>query len=272
MEARQCSCAAAPDASDGREFLVFPYDGAKGADGAPSPAGPAIAELCLTPDELGFIAHVSRHGGTRVGPMLLAAPSGPVPVQGGIVSGASAAVAAYLLERNESGTLPSRVLELGAGRGLVGLALARLGICVDITDLEPKVCEALSVSAKHAVTLEVGLMPHVRELDWDDGLEGWVLASGEPGLIVGAELLWADDAVDSLWEAVAEPVLEQACEFVYGSSMRPSNGEMLRRLQTAVGSRTSSSRWLVRRGCRRCQGWLTLEECTVTSWRRDDED
>ena len=44
-------------------------------------------------------------------------------------------------------------------------------------------CEALSVSAKHAVTPEVGLMPRVRELDWDDGLEGWVHASGEPGLI-----------------------------------------------------------------------------------------
>lgn len=268
MEKLACSCDT-PDADETRELSVFPYDGGKGADGAPKPAGPAVAGVQLAPHELGLWARVSR-GGKQVGPMLLAAPPGPIPVQGAIVSGASAAVAAYLLERCESGTLPGRALELGAGRGLVGLALARLGAAVEITDLEPEVCRALTLSAEHAAAEQVGQPPSVRELDWDDGLDSWALVT--PGLIVGAELLWADDAVDALWEAVCEPVLERACEFVYGSSMRPSNAQLLRRLEAAEGCEFSSSSWLIRRCCKRCDGWLTLEECTVTSWRRADRE
>jgi len=214
----------------------------------------------------------------EVGPIVLTEPTRPVPVLGAVVSGASVAVACWL----QAALGAERAVELGAGRGLVGFSLASLGIPTVLTDIEPAVCSALRESigacaveggdagggadaARPAAALAE--LAEVRQLDWDDGLEGLNLGCTS-GLLVGAELLWADDAVDSLWEAVSPLVLEQDWELVYGASMRPSNALFLDRLGAEEDAELSREGRLVMRPCCECGGWRTAEECVVAHWQR----
>merc|ERR1712129_78412 len=148
------------------------------------------------------------------------------------------------------------------GRGLVGRALAQMGVPTTLTDLEPDVCEAL----RSSLDLAAGAAPvDVRQLDWDDGLDGCGLEDG-PGLLIGTELLWADDAVDALWEALEPAVREHHWELVHGSSLRPSNKDLLRRFADAAGTELTTSAWFVQKRCVTCQGWRTSERCVTAAW------
>ncbi|CAE7561852.1 eef-2, partial [Symbiodinium pilosum] len=99
-----------------------------------------------------------------------------------------------------------------------------------VTDLEGDVCEALSKSIQASAQLGRGLNLFADVLDWDDGIEAAIscLSPQAPGLILGADLLWADDAVDSLFEAVAFAVM-LGWTFIYGASDRPSNSLLAKR-------------------------------------------
>eukprot|EP00929_Paragymnodinium_shiwhaense_P115804 TRINITY_DN84926_c0_g1_i1.p1 TRINITY_DN84926_c0_g1~~TRINITY_DN84926_c0_g1_i1.p1 ORF type:complete len:266 (+),score=40.60 TRINITY_DN84926_c0_g1_i1:36-833(+) len=209
------------------------------------------------PDDKGFV--------------MLCAPERPVPVLGGVVSGASLAATAFLphVLQGWSAEQAAPVLELGAGRGLAGLAAARYGCSTCLTDLEALVVAALESSVEKTCASDsegaFRSRPRVRTLDWDDGLEG--IVCDQPGmLILGQELLWADDAVDSLMEAVRPIVVELGATFVYGASKRPSNQVFLDQMQDEPGTHLVQHNALVRRDCAKCKGWRSLEQCTIAIW------
>lgn len=293
-----CSCAAAAH-GENIEFLVSrrcnasaPLDGdaweARAAQASAVQGDLAVARLTIEPHEKGHrvrIRSLPMPCSECTGPpdgasshaleFVLALPRQPVPVLGGVISGSSIAVAACLLERwhdaqRDGKTLPRRAVELGAGRGLIGQALAHLGIQTLLTDLESAVCEALGASANLAEEAAARAQ-EVRHLDWDDGLDSLELATMPGGLLVGSELLWADDAVDALWDAVAPAVWECGWEFVYGASKRPSNKKFLRQVAGSTDTMLTTSTWLIQQICTECQGWRTLEECIVASWRSTRE-
>eukprot|EP00435_Cladocopium_sp_Y103_P065900 s384_g28.t1 len=83
------------------------------------------------------------------------------------------------------------------------------------------------------------LQLEVRQLDWDDGLEEVLSHLDGPGLLLGAELLWADDAVEALLEAVVPAVVDHDWIFVYGAALRPSNDIFMRRLAAIAGTSLS---------------------------------
>eukprot|EP00928_Gymnodinium_smaydae_P034949 TRINITY_DN24663_c0_g1_i1.p1 TRINITY_DN24663_c0_g1~~TRINITY_DN24663_c0_g1_i1.p1 ORF type:complete len:283 (-),score=57.32 TRINITY_DN24663_c0_g1_i1:397-1191(-) len=205
-------------------------------------------------------------------PLILAAPSQPVPVLGGVVSGSCVAACAWLLERfSAESMLRARLVELGAGRGLLGMTLAAAwpGAKARLTDLEQEVCAALRRSVAASQELGAGLDVEVADLDWDDGvttaLEQVSAGDGGPRLLLGADLLWADDAVDSLFEATEEAIPE-GWEFVYGSSERPSNAAFAKRMAQTPGTRFARLPCEVWRVCTCCDGWRSRERCSVTSW------
>ncbi|CAK9111900.1 Elongation factor 2 [Durusdinium trenchii] len=82
-----------------------------------------------------------------------------------------------------------------------------------VTDLEEEIEEALrqSIAMTRERSERSGAQLEARRLDWDDGLTEALdrLESTEPRLLLGAELLWADDAVDVLLEAVEESFIRR---------------------------------------------------------------
>ncbi|CAE7264856.1 pcrA, partial [Symbiodinium sp. CCMP2592] len=200
-------------------------------------------------------------------PLSLMPPRRPVPVLGGVVSGSCMAALGVVLRLPE---LRGPVLEIGAGRGLLGFAAAAaLGCSGMVTDLEEDVCEALGRSLQATAELGSCLDVHAEVLDWDDGLEEATsrLGDPDPGLLLGADLLWADDAVDSLFEAVEKAVTD-GWTFVYGASDRPSNDLLARQLAEMRGTTLDSFSYRVEKVCRECYGWQTAEDCRVFVWRR----
>eukprot|EP00439_Symbiodinium_sp_Y106_P084802 s46_g26.t1 len=200
-------------------------------------------------------------------PLSLMPPRRPVPVLGGVVSGSCMAALGVVLRLPE---LRGPVLEIGAGRGLLGFAAAAaLGCSGMVTDLEEDVCEALGRSLQATAELGSCLDVHAEVLDWDDGLEEATsrLGDPDPGLLLGADLLWADDAVDSLFEAVQKAVTD-GWTFVYGASDRPSNDLLARQLAEMKGTTLESFSYRVEKVCRECYGWQTAEDCRVFVWRR----
>ncbi|CAJ1456015.1 unnamed protein product [Effrenium voratum] len=203
------------------------------------------------------------------------APEKRVPVQGDWISGSSMAALAFLLqvtEDDEDEALEAEALdgpgvELGAGRGLLGLGCAAAGMLVEVTDLEEEICGALRRSVGAS---DLGAGCAVRRFDWDEGLEayGGLQPPNEnlaPRLVLGAELLWAEDAVDPLLEAVL-PVVLAGASFVYGFSQRPSNELFMRKLQAVEGTRLERRSFRVETKCLGCGGWQTREQCSVAIW------
>ncbi|CAJ1453196.1 unnamed protein product [Effrenium voratum] len=218
---------------------------------------------------------VAVTGERNLAPFVLMAPEKRVPVQGDWISGSSMAALAFLLqvtEDDEDEALEAEALdgpgvELGAGRGLLGLGCAAAGMLVEVTDLEEEICGALRRSVGAS---DLGAGCAVRRFDWDEGLEayGGLQPPNEnlaPRLVLGAELLWAEDAVDPLLEAVL-PVVLAGASFVYGFSQRPSNELFMRKLQAVEGTRLERRSFRVETKCLGCGGWQTREQCSVAIW------
>ncbi|CAJ1370170.1 unnamed protein product [Effrenium voratum] len=215
---------------------------------------------------------VAVTGERNLAPFVLMAPEKRVPVQGDWISGSSMAALAFLLqvtEDDEDEALEAEALdgpgvELGAGRGLLGLGCAAAGMLVEVTDLEEEICGALRRSVGAS---DLGAGCAVRRFDWDEGLEayGGLQPPNEnlaPRLVLGAELLWAEDAVDPLLEAVL-PVVLAGASFVYGFSQRPSNELFMRKLQAVEGTRLERRSFRVETKCLGCGGWQTREQCSA---------
>lgn len=98
----------------------------------------------------------------------------------------------------------SRVLELGAGTGLVGLVLSKLGYDVTLTDGDPIVVERL----KKTVRLN-GLTARVEQLVWSSPND--VCRANEYDVLVAADVLYDPTSVPSFVRTIK-------------SSLRPGSG------------------------------------------------
>lgn len=198
----------------------------------------------------------------------LKAPERAMPVLGGEVSGSSLATLAFL-QRMPALCRGRNLLELGAGRGLLGIGAAALGGAGEVTDLEPEICAALRESLQETRSRGTALRGlEVRQLDWDDGLEE-ALSRG-PGLLLGSELLWADDAVEALLEAVVPAVVDHDWIWVYGAALRPSNDIFMRRLAAIAGTSLSCHGAVIETRCGKCHGVQVREETNVLLWKRSE--
>jgi len=142
----------------------------------------------------------------------------------------------------------ARVLELGAGCGLCGVAAAFLGAAeVVLTDNEPEVLAVLAKNAERPVP--GGCALRVREFNWGDGAAAAEL--GTFPFLLGADVIYWSHCVEALF-ASAAALLAPGGVFILGFTNR-RNGL---REAAEVAARTAGFSWEVVDLC----GWLAVEE------------
>ncbi|KAM4710785.1 protein N-lysine methyltransferase METTL21A [Anableps anableps] len=92
-----------------------------------------------------------------------------------------------------------RVIELGAGTGLVGIVAALLGAQVTITDREPAL-ELLSANVQANLPPQSRGSVVVSELTWGQGLERF--PAGGFDLVLGADIVYLEESFPSLLQTL----------------------------------------------------------------------
>eukprot|EP00435_Cladocopium_sp_Y103_P055723 s1187_g18.t1 len=196
---------------DGRSFLFDPCSNAwrleESAAADPSPS-PAAEPLALPWSQF----NVSFHGDFRIGgiPMLLGDdPERRAKEQQEFADTGSsiwdgAVALAKVLEQQPFLVRGREVLELGAGRGLSGLAAWALGARkVHLTDL-PYALEAMDSAVQLTCTGHKDLpKPEVAELDWSKAEEFFENRDTDLDVILAADVVWLMDLVEPLADAIA---------------------------------------------------------------------
>ncbi len=120
--------------------------------------------------------------------------------------------------REGSWLVPSQssALELGAGVGLVSIALAKLGVPrVLATDANP---QALELCQKNAARNAVGDSIHVFQYRWGEAIDRLLLEERAcpPVLVMADVLYWSDEGytADSLEQAVRQLVAAGGCKYI----------------------------------------------------------
>lgn len=116
-----------------------------------------------------------------------------------------AAVLTKYLEHSGLDLSDKRVLEVGAGTGLVGIAASVLGAgCVLLTDLEYTLMNTAANVAANEPSLRGRV--HTAELDWfRPGTAGASVAAlaQRPHYILGADVVWVDSLIEPLVRTLA---------------------------------------------------------------------
>ncbi|KAF6722255.1 Protein N-lysine methyltransferase METTL21A [Oryzias melastigma] len=107
----------------------------------------------------------------------------------------AAVVMCMYLELGKVELKGKRVIELGAGTGLVGIVTALLGAQVTITDRAPAL-DFLSANVKANLPPDSQDSAVVSELTWGEGLEHY--PAGGFDLILGADIVYLEDTFASL--------------------------------------------------------------------------
>lgn len=94
-----------------------------------------------------------------------------------------------------------RVLELGAGTGIAGLAAARQGADVLVTDL-PEMIPLLSSNIR---ANKLGARAQALPLRWGDAYDvDEALGHGPFDMVIGSDILYAPERFDDLLETIVE--------------------------------------------------------------------
>lgn len=112
-----------------------------------------------------------------------------------------------------------RILELGSGTGLVGIACSKLGANVTVTDLR----EALPFLSKNIdvnFDLNRNLAPEVKELKWGDNLNSFTPENYD--IIIGADVIYIEETFEDLLDTIC--YLSKVKGY---SSIFHSNGEII---------------------------------------------
>ncbi|PWA32137.1 protein N-lysine methyltransferase METTL21A [Gambusia affinis] len=115
-----------------------------------------------------------------------------------------------------------KVVELGAGTGLVGIVAALLGAHVTITDREPAL-EFLSANVAANLPPPAGDLVVVSELTWGQGLERF--PEGGFDVVLGADIVYLEDTFPSLLQTLEHlcsdsTVVLLACKIRYERDAR----------------------------------------------------
>lgn len=190
---------------DGRSFLFDPCSNAWRLEAEPEPSE---APLALPWSQF----NVSFHGDFRIGgiPMLLGddPQRRPKDHQDHADTGSSiwdgAVALAKVLEQQPFLVRGREVLELGAGRGLSGLAAWALGARkVQLTDL-PYAVEAMEIAVQLTCAgHKEWPKPEVAELDWLKAEEFFENRDTDLDVILAADVVWLMDLVEPLADAIA---------------------------------------------------------------------
>mmetsp|Transcript_25216 Transcript_25216/g.54876 ORF Transcript_25216/g.54876 Transcript_25216/m.54876 type:complete len:296 (-) Transcript_25216:193-1080(-) len=134
---------------------------------------------------------------TSTGPEMLCIKQAPFSVEGfASTVWDSSIVMAKHIEKVAGAFKGKRCVELGAGCGLVGVVLARVGAEVTLTDLRqnlPLLQENVS-----------GYPVDVQELTWGKPVEGLVKGTGGFDVVVGCDLMYIREAVPALCNTLVE--------------------------------------------------------------------
>ncbi|TRZ00992.1 hypothetical protein DNTS_033376 [Danionella cerebrum] len=107
----------------------------------------------------------------------------------------AAIVLCMYLEAGNVDLKGKRVIELGAGTGLVGIVAALLGANVTITDRAPAL-ELLSANVRENVPPDQQGAMRVSELTWGENLE--LYSPGSFDLILGADIVYLEESFPAL--------------------------------------------------------------------------
>lgn len=173
-------------------------------------------------------------------------------VWGNILWDAGVALSKYFFwhrQMEEDAFRSRRVLELGAGTGVVGLTLGKLGASVTMTDCEPEVLDLL-----HRNSLANGIAgsTEVRELNWSD--RSSFLQPAVPfDMIVAADVLyskkdrWFMSALEAHMSQGVETIAYVACpprkDSPLGGFFEAAHGTgfLLERLEDSGGAAVAST-------------------------------
>uniref|UniRef100_A0A1A7XHI9 Protein N-lysine methyltransferase METTL21A n=2 Tax=Iconisemion striatum TaxID=60296 RepID=A0A1A7XHI9_9TELE len=110
----------------------------------------------------------------------------------------AAVVMCVYLEMGKVELKGKRVIELGAGTGLVGIVAALLGGLVTITDREPAL-DFLSANVKANLAPDSKSVV-VSELTWGEGLDHY--PAGGYDLVLGADIIYLEDTFQALMQTL----------------------------------------------------------------------
>jgi predicted nicotinamide N-methyase len=176
--------------------------------------------LVVQPIDLGAF-QVSVLAAVDQDALLKATQAQDVPPFGLMLWESAVALARHVTLRDLTG---KRVLELGAGVGLAGIAAARAGATVVQTDYDPL---ALDVCARNASANGVAARVTQQHMNWHDRTN-----LGRFDLILGADILYDRDDHAAIAD-VMEDTLARGGAVMLADPLRPHTSEFLTRLDVA---------------------------------------
>lgn len=181
--------------------------------------GPAAQWQALADERMQATRTIAFPASSAVGHVLM--QQIPGKALGAYAWTAGVELACYI-ERRYAGRLRDlRILELGSGTGITGIALAKLGACVVCTDMFPELVALMrkNISAAGLESTRCRALP----FEWGNSLPGPLLASFD--LVIGSEITYNESGFKPLantLRAVCEAEQARAPTVVIAETLRNS--------------------------------------------------
>jgi len=115
----------------------------------------------------------------------------------------SVVLAEHLLSQSDKQLCGLRVVELGAGTGVPGMVLARLGASVILTDLPWLLPLAQYNIEANFVAGGNNLQPSIAPLRWGCAAEAFAITMhGKPDLVIGADVVYRNEDMEPLLSTI----------------------------------------------------------------------
>ena len=132
----------------------------------------------------------------------------------------------YILQNHQQFIKSNKLIDLGAGCGIIGLLFAKLGICLNVflTDQSnqlPLIQENIKLNNVENSTSTIISY----ELDWDNNeqIDSFINDNGQPDYIIGSDVLYSKTMAISLFNAISLLAVPYKTKILIAQKIRESH-------------------------------------------------